>query len=80
MQPLELSHLQATVKWYEKHPCSHFLGPSVIVTSTTFSPFSCASFLLLSTISTRCAYVQTTFNFSLGNDVVVVCVPLHSKS
>ena len=73
MQPLELSHLLATVKCYEKHPCSHFLGPSVIVTSTTFPP---------------CLYqelVHVVFMYKLPLTLVwgmifIVGVPLHSKS
>ena len=79
MQQQELSHVLATVKWYEPHSFTSYLRPSVVIMSSIFSPFSCASFMPVSRISARCAYLETTFNFSYGDDKIVVCVPLHKK-
>ena len=73
--PVPLTHILAVVDWYENHPQRDYFGESVIVTSSVSYHTTKASFIPVSRIGARCAYVKMHYTFSYGEDCIVVCVP-----
>ena len=74
--PMPLEHVLAQVDWYEDHPQRHHFGESIIVASTTSHRLTRASFIPVSRIMARCAYLKTPYRFSYGEDQILICVPL----
>ena len=71
------AHIFAQVKWLEDHPYRHHLHHSVIISATTHTHESSASFIPLSRIIARCAIAQDVpYTFEFGEDRVCIAIPL----
>lgn len=77
--PISLTHVLAKVVWYESHSERNHFGQSIIVASSVLHQLTRASFIPISRIKARCAYLQTNYTFAYGEDSVVICVPLLLK-
>lgn len=74
------AHVFAKVKWLEDHPYRHHLHQSVIISATTYTHESPASFIPLSRIIARCAIAQDVpYTFEFGEDRVCIAIPLLKK-
>ena len=77
--PIPLEHVLAQVEWYESHPERNFFGESVIVVSTISHGLTRTSFMPVSRITARCAYIKTSYRFNYGYDEIMNCVPLYKS-
>ena len=71
-----VDHVLAVVDWYESHPQRDYFGDSIIVASTISHQLTRASFIPVSRIIARCAYIETSYKFNYGEDRIMVCIPL----
>ena len=69
-------HILAKVKWFQDHPRKNWFSNSVILSATLFDADSEASFIPVSRIMSRCAFVKQSILFDYGSDNVNVCMPL----
>ena len=68
-------HVLAQVKWYGDHPRQSFVHSSLVVCSSVFDAESCASFIRISEIFSRCAvFSSQEFSFDFGLDRVIFAV------
>ena len=69
-------HLLAWVSWYQDHPHKFFLGNGVLTSATVTDPSFDASFMPVSKIISKCAILETTLQFSFGEDRVLIAIPV----
>ena len=75
-----ITHNLVRIKWFQGHPERTVFHRTVICCSSVYEADSEVSFILVSRISSRCAFVQTTHRFTYGTDSIVACIPLQSNS
>ena len=72
--PTILEHVLAQVDWHENHPQRDFFSEIIIIVASTIiigHQLTGVSFIPVSRIIARCAYVKTSYKFQ-----IVICVPL----
>lgn len=75
-QVSQVAHLIACVKWYQDHPQKFFFGNGIVLSATVTECTSSASFMPVSRILSRCAFIKTTIQFEYGEDTVCIAIPV----
>ena len=70
-------HIFVLVHWYEEHPQQHYFSPPVLLCTTIFKDESCAIFMPVSRILSRCA-ISSRQSLSLENgfDYAIAAIPM----
>ena len=71
-----LPHAALSIAWVDNHTHSSYFGSSIIVASSISCSETAASFIPVSRICARSAYVKASYTFDYGEDSVIICVPL----
>ena len=75
-----LTHILMNIQWYENHPRRDYINSSVILTCTVFDHDSCASFIPVSRVFSRCTVSSPiTLQFNYGEDNIIVAIPLRTE-
>lgn len=72
-------HVIAEIEWYQDHPRKFSFGNGIVLSATVSQPYSCASFMPISRIVSRCATVNKTVQMDYGEDSVCIAIPLRQQ-